>query len=270
MGDRQYSIEDREHARRRALRSIEIAGAPEEAYEAFVRDLAARLDDTSLDRNETVRDTLARIYRIEGEVTNATDAVFRHSLDPRSATLEPEYYQDIDTERYAPRKPLHWLWVMFDRSPIGRNLHLGVLFRRMLAARLFRRCGENVKIFHDVEFTYGYNLEVGDNVVIHRGVLIDDRGGVIIGNNVSISDFVNLYSHDHSAIDIGDISMRELRIGDGARITYHATVLAGAHVGEDSIVGSHGLLRKPLGSHQIAGGVPAKVIATKQQPGKSV
>jgi acetyltransferase-like isoleucine patch superfamily enzyme len=257
------SVEE-ERALRRFLRPVGVGDAAHDAYDEWVATVAQLLDDPSLDRNDVVRDVLDELYG------HPRSSVVQYTLDPRHATLEPEYYRDIDGEKYEPLKPLHWLWIMFDRSPIGRNLHLGVLFRRMLAQRLFRKCGKNVKIFHDVEFTYGYNLEVGDNVVIHRGVLMDDRGGIIIGNNVSISDYANLYSHDHSIVDIGDISMTALRIGDGARITYHATVLAGAHVGEDAIVASHGLLRRAIGPHTIAGGVPAKVIGTKPEPGKSV
>jgi len=259
-----------ERAKRRFLRPVEVGTRENEDFHAFVDGVAAQLDDPGIDRNDVVRSVLAGLYGVSENEPDAARRLVWHSCDPRNATLEPEYYRDIDHEKYAPLKPLHWLWLMFDRSPVGRNLHLGVLFRRMLAHRLFRRCGKNVKIFHDVELTYGYNLEVGDNVVIHRNVLLDDRGGLAIGNHVSISDYANVYTHDHAVTDIGDITMKPVRIGDGARITYHATVLAGAHVGEDAIVGAHGLLRKPLADHQVAGGVPAKVIAEKPHPGKSV
>jgi acetyltransferase-like isoleucine patch superfamily enzyme len=259
---------ERERAERRFLRPVGVGDAEAAAYEKLVADVAARLDKG--DRDEAVAGILRGLYGLRpGDEGDPLRAALWHSCDPRHATLEPEYYRDVDKARYGPLKPLHWLWVMFDRSPVGRNLHLGVIFRRMLAQRLFRRCGKNVKIFHDVEFTYGYNLEVGDNVVIHRGVLLDDRGGLVIGNNVSISDYANVYTHDHDILDIGHIVMRPVRIGDGARVTYHATVLC-VDVGEDAIVASHGLLRKPLGPHEIAGGVPAKVIGEKPKPGKSV
>jgi acetyltransferase-like isoleucine patch superfamily enzyme len=258
---------ERERAERRFLRPVGVGPEAAAAYERFVADVAARLDG---DRDEAVAEVLRGLYGLRpGDEADPARAPLWHACDPRHATLEPEYYRDIDQARYAPLKPLHWLWVMFDRSPVGRNLHLGVLFRRMLAQRLFKRCGKNVKIFHDVEFTYGYNLEVGDNVVIHRGVLLDDRGGLVIGNHVSISDYANVYTHDHDVLDIGHITMKPVRIGDGARITYHATVLC-VDVGEDAIVASHGLARKPVGAHQIAGGVPAKVIGEKPRPGKSV
>ncbi|NIS37063.1 MAG: acetyltransferase, partial [Actinobacteria bacterium] len=70
---------------------------------------------------------------------------------------------------------------MFDKSPLGQNVHLGVRFRRTLAPHIFKRCGKNFKAFHFVEFSFGYNLEVGDDVVVHRHVLLDDRGGIVLG-----------------------------------------------------------------------------------------
>ena len=83
----------------------------------------------------------------------------------------------------------------------GQNVWLGVELRRLLAKHIFKRCGENFKAFQFVEFSFGYNMEVGDNVVVHRNVLLDDRGGIVLGNSVSISDYANMYSHTHSIVD---------------------------------------------------------------------
>jgi acetyltransferase-like isoleucine patch superfamily enzyme len=65
---------------------------------------------------------------------------------------------------------------------------LPVRFRRALAPHVFARCGRNFKCFHNVEFSFGYNMEVGDDVVVHRNVLLDDRGVIRLGDRVSISD----------------------------------------------------------------------------------
>ena len=129
------------------------------------------------------------------------------SMDPCNVTLEPEYYADCDQERFQRVKPLLWLWYSFDRTPAGgQNVWLGVELRRLLARHIFKRCGENFKAFHNVEFSFGYNMEVGDNVVVHRNVLLDDRGGIVLGNNVSISDYANIYSHTHSIVEQKDVT----------------------------------------------------------------
>lgn len=89
------------------------------------------------------------------------------SLDPREITLEPEYYAECDQARFQRVKPLLWLWYSFDRTAVGgQNVDLGVRLRRLLAGHIFKRCGENFKAFQFVEFSFGYNMEVGDNCVV--------------------------------------------------------------------------------------------------------
>jgi acetyltransferase-like isoleucine patch superfamily enzyme len=251
------------------LRSFPIGALGESLYPAFVQELAKKLDDPALDRNDVVRDTLQEIYAGLGGGSgpgrdSAGARVAQAILDPRNATLEAEYYLELEPVKWARNKPLLWLWQMFDHSPIGRNVRLGTQMRAMLAQRVFRSCGKNVRIFHDVELSFGYNLTVGDNVAIHRNVLIDDRGEVLIGNNVSISDYANIYSHAHAVDDINDVSLGKTVIGDNTRITYHATVFSGVKIGHDAMLGSHGVANKDIGDWEIFGGVPARKIGEKK------
>jgi acetyltransferase-like isoleucine patch superfamily enzyme len=185
------------------------------------------------------------------------------SLDPRNITLEPEYYAEVDAERYARVKPLIWLWQLFDRSPLGGNVHLGVRFRRILARQIFHRVGRNFKAFHFVEFSFGYNLEVGDDVVVHRNILLDDRGGITLGNRVSISDYANIYSHTHSIVDQRDVTSARTILEDDVRITYHATVLAGVRVGRNAMVGANAVATKDVRPYHVNVGIPAKSIRVK-------
>src|SRR5919112_153892 len=115
-----------------------------------------------------------------------------------------------------------------------------------------------------VEWSYGYNLSFGDNVVVHRYVLLDDRGGIEIGNNVSISDYANIYSHTHDINDINKVYNLTTRIGDGARVTYHATVLAGTQVGAHSMVGTAAVATKDVEPYHIKVGIPAKTVKVKR------
>jgi len=255
------------------LRQFEIGPVGEEVYPRFVEELAERLDDPALDRNLVVRDTLSQLYLgrpyEEAALTDrrlGTSAkTLIASLDPRNATVEAEYYREIDLEKWARNKPLLWFWQMFDHSPVGRNVRLGTQVRAMLAQRVFKRCGRDIRIFHGVEFSFGYNLSVGDGVTIHRNVLIDDRGEVVIGNDASISDYVNIYSHSHAVEDIHDVSLGRTVIGDRARITYHSVVLSGVVVEEDAIVGSMGVASKPVPAGTIVAGIPAKPIGQKSR-----
>ncbi len=184
-------------------------------------------------------------------------------LIPRNATLEPETYGDADAAKYGERKPLIWFWMMYDRSPVGLNHWLGHKVRAMLARHVFKHCGNNVKIFHGVEFSFGYNLTVEDNCTIHKYVLLDDRGEIIIHEGSSVSDYANIYSHAHDLNDGMIVSNHKTEIGPKARITYHATVLSGVKVGEHGMVGSMGVASKDVDPFTVVGGIPAKPIKIK-------
>jgi galactoside O-acetyltransferase len=254
------------------LRQFSIGPVGEEVYPRFVEELAERLDDPALDRNLVVRDTLSQLYLgkpyDDGALTDRrlpiASKTLLASLDPRNATLEAEYYRELDPEKWARLKPLLWFWQMFDHSPVGRNVRLGTQVRAMLAQRVFKRCGRNIRIFHEVEVSFGYNLSVGDDVTIHRNVLIDDRGEVVIGNEVSISDYAHIYSHSHAVEDIHEISLGRTVIGDRARITYHAVVFSGVTIEADALVGSMGVASKSVSAGVIAAGIPARPIGQKK------
>src|ERR1700742_642251 len=181
------------------LQYRELKPTPE--AEAIYRRWLARLNDeftrhtnesprhTNPDiRSEIVRDELFQLYlgHPHGGASKATlnSELAMHTLiesfDPRNITLEPEYYGDVDHEKYAIRKPLIWFWQMFDRSPVGLNHWLGFRFRCIIRSHIFKHLGQHGQILPNVEFTYGYNLPINDWCTIHKNVMLDDRGGIIL------------------------------------------------------------------------------------------
>ena len=250
-------------------RKLSAQALAEGDYDSFLTELEKSLTDGTTDPNDVVRDTLFQIYYGATRV-NPTDLPFAaratyHTFDPRNITTEPEYYTDINSKLYLERKPMIWLWQMFDRSPLGQNALLGHRFRQMLAPLIFRRVGSDFKCWHFVEWSFGYNLSIGDNVVVHRYVLLDDRGGIEIGNDVSISDYVNIYSHSHDIYDIHKVSTPKTRIGNGVRLTYHSTVLAGIQVGDNAMIGTNAVATRDVEPNHIVVGIPAKTAKVKDR-----
>lgn len=250
------------------LRPVPIGADAQARYDAWIASLDRMLDDPELDRNDFCRQVLEEIYAPwmtdgEGDGVHPVTRIVRDQFDPRNATTEPEYYRETDLERYYRVKPLIWLWEMFDRSPLGENAALGIPFRRILARRIFKRCGRNFKAFHQVKMTFGYNLEVGDDVVVHRHVLLDDRGGIVLGNGVSVSDYANVYSHTHDLVDGRIVFTPKTVLQDRVRVTYHATILAGTTVAHDSMVGANSTLTKDTEPFGVYVGSPAKKIREK-------
>src|SRR5580704_7112117 len=196
-------------------------------------------------RAEIVRDQLYQLYlgRPHGGKLNLTLTselpanVISLSLDPQNVTMEAEHFEEVDRDRFARRKPLLWFWQMFDRSPVGLNHWLGLRFRCMLGHHIFEHLGTGVKIYHGVDLSYGYNLKVGDGVTIRQRALLNDRGGLTIGNNAVIGSYARVFSFSHDPQDYNKVRLQPTVIGDGAHIASHAIVLAGQNVAPGESVG---------------------------------
>jgi acetyltransferase-like isoleucine patch superfamily enzyme len=143
------------------------------------------------------------------------------------------------------------------------NVEFALRFRRMLADHLFEECGENCRFFKGITMTYGHNVEVGDNVVIHDDVHLDDRGKLTVGDRVSISDGVHVYSHDHDIVDQTEVTNYHTVVEDDARLTYDAVVQAGCRVGENAVVGSRAVVQDDIPAHHVAVGTPARSVKVK-------
>jgi acetyltransferase-like isoleucine patch superfamily enzyme len=257
----------------RPLRQLRLPDVSANLHAEWLRQLEVDLDTPGADWYRICRDTLFQLWYpghrdydalLEDPLTPAPAKAALLALDPANITLEPEYYADVETEKFARVKPLLWLWYSFDRTPLGaQNVDLGVRFRRVLAQRIFARCGRNFKCFQHVEFSFGYNLEVGDDVVVHRHVLLDDRGGLTLGNRVSVSDYANIYSHTHSIVEQKEVTNARTVLEDDVRITYHATVLAGVRVGVNGMVGAVAVATKNVRPYHVYVGIPAKSVRVK-------
>ncbi len=257
----------------RPLRSLPtVPSAP--LADRWLERLAADLSNERADRWTICRKALCEIAcpayaaewetAVEDESLPLATRLALLALDARHITLEPEYYAECDDARFQRVKPLLWLWYSFDRTALGgQNVDLGVKLRRLLAPMIFRKCGRNFKAFHHVEFSFGYNLEVGDDVVVHRHVLLDDRGGIVLGDRVSIADYANIYSHTHSIVDQKDVTNAVTHLEDDVRITYHATVLAGVRVRTNAMVGAMALATKDVRPYHVNVGIPAKSVRVK-------
>ncbi|MCS6884223.1 MAG: hypothetical protein RMM17_11745 [Acidobacteriota bacterium] len=209
---------------------------PTEAAQTIFEDFLARLEekiaDPALDRNDVVRDVLYEIY-----LGGALDAkkLYSHrypvaaralmaSFDPRNVGFEDF---NVDSQEYSKRRPLIWLWKMFDRSPLGLNHLLGFRLRSMLAKFIFRSVGRDFICFPYVEFKYGYNISVGDGVTLGRHVLLDDRGEIVIGSGAELADYVQVCS------EAGESTV----IGERVKLGYHSLVPSGRRISNGACLG---------------------------------
>ncbi|WP_254272982.1 acyltransferase [Haloarcula marina] len=251
-------------------RHVSLPPLAEEGLRAFIDEVDERLSGEE-DTCDVVTDVLIDLHGDRdayerwqsGEDVSPAERVRLQGYDPCNTTLESEYYAEKDEEKFKRSKHLQWLWRQFDATPMADNVEFALRFRRMLASHLFESCGENCRFFKNISFTYGHNIEVGDNVVVHDDVHLDDRGKLTIGDRVSISDDTHIYSHDHDATDQTHIDNFHTIIEDDVRLTYDSMVRAGVRVGENAILAAKSIAGKDIPAHHIAAGTPAKSIAIK-------
>jgi Acetyltransferase (isoleucine patch superfamily) len=199
-----------------------------------------------------------------GDRVSPAERVRLQGYDPCNVTVESEYYAEVETdEQFQRSKHLQWLWRQFDATPMADNVAFALEFRRMLADHLFAECGEHCRFFKSISMTYGHNIEVGDNVVVHDDVHLDDRGALTIGDRVSLSDRAHVYSHDHDVVDQTEVRNYHTVIEDDVRVTYDALVRAGVRMGRNSLLAAKSVVKDDVPAHHIAAGSPAGSIAVK-------
>jgi len=247
---------------------------PEDAdvgVRAFIEDVDERLRRDAESTCEVVADVLVDLHGDRDayerwqndEPVSPAERVRLQGYDPCNTTLESEYYAEKDEDAFERSKHLQWLWRQFDATPMADNVEFALRFRRMLADHLFADCGDDCRFFKGISFTYGHNIEVGDNVVVHDDVHLDDRGKLTVGDRVSISDDAHVYSHDHDIVDQTTVSNYHTIIEDDARITYDAMVRAGCKVGKNAVVGAKAAVQSDVPAHHVAVGSPAKSVKVK-------
>jgi maltose O-acetyltransferase len=251
-------------------RHVSLPDSAEVGVRAFIDEVDERLSSDE-DTCEVVQDVLVDLFgdrdayeawQSGDDVSNA-ERIRLQGYDPCNATLESEYYADKDEETFRESKALQWLWRQFDATPMADNVAFALRFRQMLANHLFAEAGDDLRLFKGITFSYGHNIRMGDNTVVHDDVHLDDRGELVIGDRVSISDSVHVYSHRHDVVDQTDVENYRTTIEDDARVTYDAMVRAGVRVGENAVVGARAVVQGDVPDHHIAVGIPAESVKVK-------
>jgi maltose O-acetyltransferase len=108
------------------------------------------------------------------------------------------------------------------------------------------------------------NLCIGKNSVVNQGCRLDNRGGIEIGENVSISSYVHIYTADHdvySPVFAG--RLRSVRIEDYVFVGSRATILPGVTLGKGCAVGASSVVTKDVPPGSVVVGNPARPVAER-------
>lgn len=109
-------------------------------------------------------------------------------------------------------------------------------------------------------------LTIGKYSHINRGCLIDARGRITIGDNVSISHNVNVVTGSHDAQSPNFIGIfKPIVIKDYAWLGVGCTVLQGVTIGRGAVVAAGAVVTKDVGDYEIVGGIPARKIGVRNR-----
>lgn len=90
---------------------------------------------------------------------------------------------------------------------------------------------------------------LGDGCCIYSDISTPESFLITIGNNVTISNDVQLLTHDNSidriSPEVSDI-LGEIRIGDNCFIGAHSIILPGVTLGKEVIVGAGAVVTKSI------------------------
>lgn len=125
--------------------------------------------------------------------------------------------------------------------------------------------GKNTHIFMGAWFDTKKNFKIGNNSIINQKCRLDNRGGITIGDNVSISAEVCILTADHDlqSCDFAGRT-RSVTIEDYVFIGTRAMILPGITLGKGCAVAAGAVVTKSVAPFVIVAGVPAKPIGKRQ------
>jgi acetyltransferase-like isoleucine patch superfamily enzyme len=132
--------------------------------------------------------------------------------------------------------------------------------RPWIYRRIVKSLGRGVVIMPFVYCLYGTSLTIGDGVFINKGVVLEDSGGLSIGDGTHIGCNSVIMTTDHSPGDIKKLELRPVRIGRDVWIGANVSVLPGVTIGDGAIIGAGSVVTTDIEPYVVAVGAPARKV----------
>lgn len=112
-------------------------------------------------------------------------------------------------------------------------------------------------------------IELGDRVVLSRGVHIVARAGISIGTGTMVGEYSSIRDANHTHVagtalrDSGHVA-RSIVIGNDVWIGRGVIVLAGVNIGDRATVAANAVVTRDVSPGEVVGGVPARPLRTSR------
>ena len=156
---------------------------------------------------------------------------------------------------------------------LGNNVNIGdyvklyALGKKKLTLKNNVNIGSFSQLVISVSFdNIGEYIQIGNNVGMGEFAYIGGAGGVKIGDNTIIGQYLSLHPENHNYSD-GNTLIREqgvsrkgISIGENCWIGSKLTILDGVTIGNGCIISAGSVVNKSFADNVIIGGVPAKFL----------
>lgn len=138
--------------------------------------------------------------------------------------------------------------------------------RRFAMRRMKMKIGHGTFIAKRNYIMTPQQLAIGEHSHINRGCTIDARGGITIGNNVSVSYNVSIMtgSHDYNSPGFRGRFL-PIRIDDYVWIGNNAVIQQNITIGRGAVVCAGAVVTKDVPPFSVVAGVPARSIGQRQE-----
>ncbi|MDZ7824379.1 MAG: acyltransferase [Ahrensia sp.] len=161
--------------------------------------------------------------------------------------------------KLLPRFLFTLTWPLLELVP----WKLGIFLRFLWAKRLAKSCGDYVVFETGVRVTFWEHIELGSNVAIYETCYLDAKGGIKIGDNVSIAHQSSLISFDFDIhnfdgpLKFSPMNKKPIIIGDDTMIFSGVRIFAGAKLAPRTVVAANAVVRQGDYQPGVYAGMPA-------------
>jgi acetyltransferase-like isoleucine patch superfamily enzyme len=146
------------------------------------------------------------------------------------------------------------------KTRFNRHVPLGDLIMDRWETAQFYGFGEGTSCYNSV-LIYG-DVKIGRHTWVGPNAVLDGSGGLVIGDYVSVSAGVQIYSHHtvewSRTMGSAPIERSPTRIGDGVYIGPNSVVQMGVTIGDRAVIGAMSFVNRDVAPGAHVFGAPAR------------